>query len=182
MRRIRKKFKRPKTAWSLVNIKEDRDLIREYGLRRKHELLVAREILRGFRQRARNLIGTKNPEEEQKLLDKLEKLGLLREDKELDDVLALNVNKILDRRLQTIVFKKGMAASMKQARQLITHGHITINGRRMTFPSCLVPVEKEGKISWHASSKVRGGVKKPPTIKPKPYAKPAREEGENAGE
>lgn len=182
MRRIRKKFKRPKTAWNSVNIKEDRDIITEYGLRRKHELLVAREILRGFRQRARNLIGAKNLEEEKRLLDKLEKIGLLIEGKELDDVLALDVNKILDRRLQTIIFKKGMAASMKQARQLITHGHIAIDGRRMAFPSCLVPVEKEGKVSWYASSKVRGGVKGPPTVKPKPHVKSAREEEENAGE
>ncbi len=169
MRRIRKKFKRPKTAWSLADIKEDKDLTREYGLRRKRELLVAREILRGFRRRARNLIGAKNPEEERRLLDKLEKLGLLIEGKELDDVLALNVNKILDRRLQTIVFKRGMTASMKQARQLITHGHIAIDGRRTSFPSYFVPVEEEGKVSWYPSSKVKGGVKQPPTVKPKPH-------------
>jgi len=159
VRRLRKKFKKPKLVWDLTDIKEDRDLIREYGLRRKRELLVAREILRGFRQRARGLIAVENPEEKQKLLNKLEKIGMLTEGKERDNVLALTVKNILERRLQTIVFRKGMADSIKHARQLITHGHIVVSGRRTKFPSYLVPVEEEDKISWDSSPKVKRGLR-----------------------
>ncbi len=150
MRRPRKKFKNPKTPWNLRRLKEERKILTQYGLRRKKELRIAQEILRNFRRRARDLIAVGNKEEEKVLIEKMKKLGLLtKKEPTLDDILELNVTDILERRLQTIVFKKGMANSIKHARQLVTHGHISIDGRRIKFPSYLVTVDEEKKIDWY---------------------------------
>mgnify|MGYP001773173473 CR=1 FL=1 len=78
--------------------------------------------------------------------NKLYKLGLLNEGATLDDVLGLTVKDILNRRLQTIVYKKGLANTPKQARQFIVHGHVKINGRKIIYPSYLVNRDEEDKI------------------------------------
>ena len=85
-------------------------------------------------------------------MTKLKKLGILHETAVLDDVLDLKVEDILERRLQTIVFRKGLAKSIYQARQLITHGHISINNRRVRSPGYLVPKEEEDKITYSPTS------------------------------
>jgi small subunit ribosomal protein S4 len=62
-----------------------------------------------------------------------------------DNLLAL-----LERRLDNVVYRLGFADSRAQARQLVQHGHIMLNGRKTDIPSCLV---KEGDtISWKESS------------------------------
>ncbi len=152
MRRIRKKFQRPKAPWDSTRIKEEKELIKEYGLRRKKEIRVAEETLRKFRQRARELIAVEDKDKEKVLIDKLMKLGMLTsEQKELDDVLGLSVNNVLDRRLQTIIFRKKLAKTAKEARQKIIHGFIEINRRREPFPSYIVSLEEEGKIKMRKS-------------------------------
>jgi len=87
--------------------------------------------------------------------------------KNLDDVLKLNVRDILSRRLQTVVYRKGLARSIKQARQLIVHGHIKIKGRRVTFPSFLVPkaIEDEIELDGVIKEKILSTTTTPPTIK-----------------
>jgi len=80
------------------------------------------------------LAAKKDKTQEKILLDKLQKLGLLNKDATLDDVLGLNVEKLLDRRLQTFVFKNNLANTSKQARQLITHGHVAVDGRKIVYP------------------------------------------------
>lgn len=157
MRRIRKKFKKPKVAWNLAEIKERKQIIKDYGLRRKKEILKAEGILRNFRSRARKAIAVKDEEESKALLNKLRKYGLLTSKQSLGDILALTTNQILDRRLQTLVWKKGLANTIKQARQLIVYGHIAVNRRRIKFPSYLVSVEEEPKISFYGTSKLKGG-------------------------
>ncbi len=156
MRRIRKKFKRPKKAWGSAQIKEEKDIVRKYGLKKKRELWMAQEVLRKFRQRARNLIAVKNEEKEKILLDKMIKLGLLSKNNDLDDILALKIDNILDRRLQTIVFKRGMCGNIKQSRQLIVHGHVGIDKKKTTSPSYLVTAEEENKVEWYGN-KMKGG-------------------------
>ncbi len=143
MRRIRKTFKRPKKAWDLTRIKEEKTLLSNYGLRKKRELWKAEEILRGFRRRARDLIASENESQERILLGKLSKFGLLSKGMDLDDVLALTVNDVLERRLQTVIFRKGLAKSIDQARQMIVHGHISVDEKKVVFPSYLVPLEEE---------------------------------------
>jgi len=70
----------------------------------------------------------------------------------LDDVLDLTVEAILERRLQTLVFRKGLAKSIYQSRQLITHGHIAIDGKKVFSPSYIVPKNEEDKIEYAPTS------------------------------
>ena len=61
-----------------------------------------------------------------------------------------NLLVMLERRLDNVVYRLGFADSRSQARQLVRHGHILLNGRKTDIPSCLV---KEGDtISWREGS------------------------------
>ncbi len=91
---------------------------------------------------------------ENELLARLKKQGILQETAVLDNVLDLTIEDILERRLQTIVFRKGLARTIYQARQLITHGHITIDFRRVTIPGYIVHKEEEAKIMYSPESAV----------------------------
>ena len=125
----RKKYATPRFPWRKDILQEELKLIGQYGLRNKHELWRQETTLSKFRGIARSLIG-RTPEEREKmeneLLTRLKKLGVLSETAVLDNVLDLAIEDILERRLQTIVFRKGLAKTIHQARQLITHGHISI--------------------------------------------------------
>ena len=70
----------------------------------------------------------------------------------IESVLTLNVENILERRLQTVVLKRSLARSMKQSRQFITHGHITIADKVITSPSYLVLESEEKKIGFKKTS------------------------------
>ena len=157
MRKIRKKFKNPRMSWDSDNIAERKGIIRDYGLRRRREILIAQEILRNFRRRARDLIAEQDEEKTKALLEKLVKLGLLAKGQGLDDVLALTVNNILDRRLQTVVWKKGFATTAKQARQFITHCHVTVSGKVVRSPAYIVPTQEETGIVIDSVSAAKGG-------------------------
>ncbi len=147
MRRIRKAYKQPKKAWDLARIRDDKTLMKNHGLRRKRELLRAEGVLRRFRQRARELIGEEDKEKEKVLIDKLSSMGMLKKGVGLDDVLALGVDDLLERRLQTVLLRKGLAKTISQSRQMIVHGHVSVDGKRVRFPSYMVPLEEENKIS-----------------------------------
>ncbi|MDD5039076.1 MAG: 30S ribosomal protein S4 [Dehalococcoidales bacterium] len=61
-----------------------------------------------------------------------------------------NLQVLLERRLDNVVYRLGFADSRGQARQLVLHGHVILNGRKTNIPSCLV---KEGDvISWRQGS------------------------------
>lgn len=145
MRRSRKKYETPRRPWDRARIDEEKKLMRLYGLRRKREIWRAEAIVRKYRRIARALIAKKDKKIERMLLDKLSKLGIL-EAQSIDDVLGMTIENVLERRLQTVVWRKGLANTPKQARQLIVHGHITINGRKVTWPSYIVPKDEEDKI------------------------------------
>lgn len=51
-----------------------------------------------------------------------------------------NLLKLLERRLDNVVFRLGFAASRREARQMVAHGHLQVNGRKVTIPSYLVKV------------------------------------------
>ena len=147
MRRLKRTFKRPKSPWDMQRIEAEKTIVQTYGLRRKKEIRVAEALLRNFRQRARRLIAIVDESERKKLVAKMQKIGLLKEGAGLDEVLALTVRDVLDRRLQTQVFKKGLALSPKHARQVIVQEHILINGRKVKYPSYMVTVQEEGAIT-----------------------------------
>ncbi|MEM3440999.1 MAG: 30S ribosomal protein S4, partial [Candidatus Bathyarchaeia archaeon] len=151
----RKKYETPRFPWRKDVLQEELKLLGQYGLRNKHELWRHKTFLSKTRGIARLLIG-KPPEErakmENELLLRLKKFGILPETAVLDNVLDLSIEDILERRLQTLVFRKNLAKTIYQARQLITHGHIAIGNRRVTVPSYLVSKEEEGQIGYAPQS------------------------------
>ena len=150
MRRQRKTYERPFKRWDKARIIEEAKLMREYGLKNKRELWKARSIIRRFRAQARALFAKEQGREE--LFAKVKKLGLLRGDITLDDVLGLKVEDLLERRLQTLVYRKGLASTINQARQLIVHRHIAIGGRVVDVPGYIVTVDEEPLISYAPNS------------------------------
>ena len=114
-------------------------------------------MLSRFREMARSLLGMPTEERqklERQLLNRLNRLGMLPETAALDDVLDLSIEDILERRLQTIVFRKGLAKSIHQARQLIAHGHIAISGQRVPSPSYLVLRDEEANLTYAPTSNI----------------------------
>lgn len=89
---------------------------------------------------------------ENELLTKLKKIGLLQETAALDNVLDLTLEDLLERRLQTLVFRKSLAKTVFQSRQLITHGHILVGNRRVTIPSYIVSREGETQLIYSPQS------------------------------
>jgi len=151
----RKKYETPRFAWRTDTLQSELKLLGQYGLRNKRELWRHETTLSRFREIARSLLGMSTEERkklEKQLLDRLNRLGILPETAALDDVLDLAIEDILERRLQTIVFNKGLAKSIHQARQLITHGHIAIEGQRIPSPSYLVLRNEEAKITYTPTS------------------------------
>jgi len=147
----KKKFETPKKMWEKAGVETRRQLTALYGLKNKKEIWKAETTLRKKRQTARKLLALSSEERkkrEKELLDSLESLGVLEKNSSLDDVLSLKVEALLDRRLQSIVVRNGMAATMKQARQLITHGHITVNGKKVSTPGYLVKKKEESRIGF----------------------------------
>jgi len=136
---------------------------------------------------ARSLIG-KTPEErakmENELLTRLKKLGILEETAVLDNVLDLSIEGLLERRLQTIVFRKGLTRTIFQSRQLITHGHVNIGNRRVTVPSYIVSKEEEDQVMYSPQSALADPahplrqaltiVAKQPEIRPPPRGRRGR--------
>jgi len=154
-KRQRKKYETPRFPWRTDALQAELKLVGQYGLRNKRELWRHKTMLSKFRGIARSLLG-KSPEEREKLekqlLNKLHRLGILPEAAGLDDVLDLSIEDVLERRLQTLTFRKGFAKSVYQARQLIAHGHIAIEGKRIRSPSYLVSKEEENKIHYAFTS------------------------------
>ncbi len=149
-RRSRKKYKKPKRLWDEKRIAEESKLRREYGLKATRELWIATEELRRVRREARKLLALGEEERkrgEKKILDKLERLNISANS--LDDILSLTVRDFLERRLQTLVYRKGLAKTPKQARQLIVHGFIAIDGVKQVSPGRLVRRDEEDKISYY---------------------------------
>ncbi len=148
-KRQRKTYERPYKRWDKKRILEEKAIMRTYGLKNKKEVWKARSILRRIRANARRLLAARGEEKEKRmkeLLSRLYRLGLLPENATLDDVLLLDVRDILERRLQTIVWRKGYARTPKQARQFIVHGHVFVGDRRVTVPSYWVKRGEEDII------------------------------------
>ena len=103
------------------------------------------------------------------LLRRLTRLGLLTEaEQKLDYVLGLTVEKFLDRRLQTCVFKGSFAKSIHHARVLIKQRHIRVGKRLVNCPGFMVRLESGQHIEYSATSPYgagRPGLVKRKTVK-----------------
>lgn len=148
-KKARKQYSRPRSPWRADQLAQELYLLGTFGLRNKRELWKAQTQLSSVRKQARTLLAATEAvrlREEKKLLDSLRRRGLIREGATLDDILSLTVEDVLSRRLQTMVFKKGMALSPLHSRQLITHGHVTVGERRITVPGYEVGFVEEGGV------------------------------------
>ncbi len=151
----RKKYDAPRFPWRTDILQSELKLLGQYGLRNKKELWRHKTMLSKYRGIARSLLGmsaTERRKLEKQLLARLHRLGILPKTAAIDDVLDLSVEDILERRLQTLVFRKGFANSVTQARQLIAHGHISIEGRRVSAPSYMVLRDAEAKVAFAPTS------------------------------
>jgi small subunit ribosomal protein S4 len=151
----RKQYKTPRMMWEKERIDTESALIKEYGLKNKKEIWKMGSILSSLAQQAKKLIAAETPQsvlEKKQLLSKAASLGLISSTAQLEDILALDLRKILDRRLQTIVLKKSFAKTIKQARQFIIHRHIAIGDKTITIPSYLVLKSEQDKISFIPTS------------------------------
>lgn len=155
-KRQRKKYETPSHPWIKERLDRERVIMRKYALKNKKELWRHETQLKEFRRRARRLLAARGKQaevERVQLLQRLNRLGLLPADAVLDDVLSLTVEDVLDRRLQTIVYKKGLARTPpRQARQLIVHGHIEVNGQIIRSPGYLVLKAEEDTITYSKTS------------------------------
>ena len=154
----RKKYETPSHPWQEDRIKAENELVKKYGLKNKREVWKARTKLRKYRGQARELLAKVKREdiqgkkESEQLLVHLNRLNILPPNSSLDDVLALDIESILSRRLQTLSYLKGLASTPDQARQLIIHGHIAIGNRRVTIPGYLVTKDEEEQIGYSKDS------------------------------
>lgn len=157
----RRSYDTPSHPWQGERIKEEAILVKQYGLKNKKELWKAKTILRNLRKQSRDLqarlrIGEHQAKmETENLLHKCARIGLLpMEGTRLDDVLGLSDLAMLDRRLQTVVFNKGLASTVGQARQFIVHGHVCIDDQKVTIPGYIVTREDEEKIVLNPRSPI----------------------------
>ncbi|MHA1379049.1 MAG: 30S ribosomal protein S4 [Candidatus Helarchaeota archaeon] len=155
IKKHRKKYSRPRNTWNKERLERELVLVGKYGLRNKKEIYRLQSILSHFRGRARNLLSLSGEEKEKgmkELNSRLNKIGLLPETAVLDDILKLALENILERRLQTMVYNQGLASTIYHARQLITHGHIAINGVKITAPGHIVLRREENSIDFAKNS------------------------------
>lgn len=155
-----KAYETPNHPFQGSRIADEHHLVSEYGLRNKRELWNAESRLRDIRREARALLGEAQGDADLAedaggdFLTRLRNNGYLDAEDGLDDVLSLDITDMLERRLQTQVYRKGLANSIDQARQFIGHGHIAIEGRRVNRPGYIVSVEEEQAIDYDATSPI----------------------------
>jgi small subunit ribosomal protein S4 len=178
----RRKYETPAHPWEGERIKTENELLMKYGLKNKRELWRAQSLIRSLREQSRELqarLRTGDPQAEiemKELLQKCARMSLLPpEGSTLNDVLTLGTEEVLQRRFQTVLYRKGLAYTPKQARQFIVHGHASISGRKVTIPGYLVKRAEEDKIEYHVSSPVANELH---PMRPKPEEIQAKEEAE----
>ena len=156
----RPKYDTPPHPWKADRIEEEHAIRDNHGLKNMTEIWKAKSALRRIRGQAMKLIGRVDTSEghysreKDALLASLNRRGLITSDAILDDILSLSAEDFLNRRLQAQVYYKGLACSMKQARQLVTHGQICIGDQKVTIPSYPVSRDEEEVIRYHPRSKL----------------------------
>ncbi|HET6398860.1 MAG TPA: 30S ribosomal protein S4 [Candidatus Thermoplasmatota archaeon] len=157
----RKKYDTPGHPWKADRFKAENEVVAKFGLKNKKELWKAQTRLREIRAQARGLVSaTRNPadtqaaREAQLLLRRLNRQGYLGDNATLNDVLGLDLERILNRRLQSQVYLKGLARTPNQARQFVSHGTIMIGDRRVNVPSYVVRRGEEELIHFDPTAAV----------------------------
>ena len=160
----RKVWKKPKRPLNYDLKMDELKTLGTFGLKTKQELWKTQTELSRVRLQARSLLALRQEERKQKepiLMQSLTKIGLVDESSTLDDVLNLQVNDLLSRRLQTITQRKLFFKTPYQARQAIVHGHIMIGDSIITIPSYVVKTVEENKIHLTPESPFNQMLSKP---------------------
>jgi small subunit ribosomal protein S4 len=155
VRKLRSKYTGPSHPWEAERLEQEKKLTKNYGLKNKKEIWKITSKLRSYKNQAKKLIARTDEQakkEEKLLITKLIALGILNETATLDTILEINIEKLLNRRLQTIVMLKGLARTVSQSRQMITHGHIAIKNQKVNVPSYLVKTAEEIEITYFQNS------------------------------
>jgi small subunit ribosomal protein S4 len=151
----RKSYETPRHPWRRDQLEVELRLVGEYGLRNKRELWRYKTMLSQVRGIARSMLGASEQERaklEREYLAKLGRMGLLPEAASIDEILDLEIRDLMERRLQTMVFRRGMAKTLYQARQLVSHGHISVAGRIISVPGYMVKRDEEQKLKYFSHS------------------------------
>lgn len=143
MKKQKKKYSRPRKPFDRLRIEEENTLRDKYGLKSKREIWKVDSAIKRIRDRAKRLI-TLSEGEKKEFVERFRKKGF--NVNTITDILALNKEDLLKRRLQTLVFNKGFANTPKQARQFIVHKHVTIGSQKINIPSYQVSSEEEALI------------------------------------
>jgi len=144
VKKLKKTYETPNEGWSEERIQREEELTEEYGLNNKKEIYKAQSQLRSFRRKARELVSEDDDSEAvQEIKQRAHDLGLVKGNAELEDLFTLNVTDFLDRRLQTAVNRRGYSDTVNEARQLVVHGHVYVDGQRVNVPSYLLTKEEE---------------------------------------
>ncbi len=158
IKKTKKKFKTPSHPWQRARIEAEAEFRKTYGFRRKQEIWKVTSILRNFAKEAKRLNSldeTKSGTERANLMKKVKRYGLLSDEGSIDDILSIHPRQLMERRLQTLLVRKNMANTVKQARQFITHRHVSVKGVKVTSPNYLVSVEDEGTLAFSTSSALK---------------------------
>ena len=153
----RRMWKKPKRPLNYELKMAELKILGTFGLRTKRELWKAHTELSRVRHQARSLLALRQEERQEKepiLMNSLSRIGLVSNESTLDDVLNLQVNDLLSRRLQTIVSRNFGFKTPYQARQAVIHGHIMIGDRKVNIPSYIVKLEEEKNIHFSPESKI----------------------------
>ena len=154
-KKLKKKYSTPNHPWNKTVIEEEKIITRDYGLKTKKEILIAKSFLKKYKDFAKKLVTnttSQGEKEEKQVLIKLQQLGLLSAAAELNQVLGLELKDILERRVQSLVFRKGLARTMIQARQFIVHRHVKIGNKEVTSPSVLLSLKEEAELNFKDKS------------------------------
>ncbi len=154
-RRARKTYSQPRHPWQKQRIVDEKELLRDYGLKNKTEVYKHTSYIKNMIKHYKFLntqLTEQSTKEKESLLVKAKRYGFVSTDADMSELLNLNVRNVLERRLQSVVVKCKLARTPKQARQFITHRHITVNGVVVDAPSYLVPLAEEATIAFVARS------------------------------
>lgn len=158
-----KVYTTPRRPYEKARLDQELKIIGEYGLKNKKEVWRAKYALTKVRQAARYLLTLpeKDPRrifEGSALIRRLVRYGILTEENmKLDMVLSCKLSDFLERRLQTLVFKQGLARSIHHARCIILQRHIRVRKQLVNVPSFMVRIDSQKHIDLRLNSPLANG-------------------------